>query len=228
VLDQALGLNSASGALYFPWLDIGFRTTALREQPIYVPPCGHIAGIYARSDAQVGVHKAPANLVVEGALDLQINLTDSQQAQLNDRQVNCLRSFSGRGIRVWGARTLSQEPTWTYVNVRRLFLAAARWIHRSLADVAFEPNDPLLWARIERELNGYFNTLFQRGALRGATPEEAFYARCDATTNPLDARDQGQVVTEIGLAPSLPNEFVVVQIIHGASGVTMAGPRLPG
>jgi hypothetical protein len=228
VLDQAQALNSASGALYFPWLDIGLRTTAQRDQPIYVPPCGHIAGIYARSDAQDGVHKAPANQIVEGALDLQINLADSQQAQLNDRQVNCLRSFSGRGIRVWGARTLSQDPAWTYVNARRLFLAAARGIQRSLADVAFEPNDPLLWARIERELNGYFNTLFQRGALHGATPEEAFYVRCDASTNQHDSRDRGEVVTEIGLAPSLPNEFVVVRIIHGASGVTTAGPRLPG
>lgn len=226
VLNQAQALNSPNSALYFPWLDVGIRTGAQHDVPIYVPPSGHMAGIYARSDEQVGVYKAPANERIEGVLDLHITLTDSQQAQLNDGHVNCLRSFPGRGIRVWGARTLSQDTAWTYVNTRRVFQTAGRWIARTLADVAFEPNDPLLWARIEREVNAYCNALFQRGALRGGTPEEAFYVRCDGTTNPLDARDRGEVVTEIGLAPSFPNEFIVVRIIHGASGVTMTGPEL--
>jgi hypothetical protein len=228
VLTQADQLNTANGALYFPWLDVGLRTGAQRDQPRYVPPCGHVAGVYAASDERIGVHKAPANERLAGVLDLQVHLTETQQGDLNSRRVNCLRSFRGRGIRVWGARTLSQESAWTYVNTRRLFLTAGRWVAHSLVDVAFEPNDPLLWARVERELTTYFGTLFQRGALKGRTMQEAFYVRCDATTNPPEGRDQGAVITEIGLAPSLPNEFVVVRIIHGASGVTLAGPNRPG
>jgi phage tail sheath protein FI len=113
-----------------------------------------------------------------------------------------------------------------YVNIRRLLLTAGRWIERTLADVAFEPNDVLLWARIERELHAYFGTLFRHGALKGATEAEAFYVRCDATTNPPERRAAGMVVTEIGLAPTMPNELVVVRLLHGASGVTLAGPSL--
>jgi phage tail sheath protein FI len=112
--------------------------------------------------------------------------------------------------------------------VRRLFLTAGRWVERMMADVAFEPNDFLLWARIERELRAYFSALFRQGALKGATEEEAFYVRCDAETNTPEVREAGIVVTEIGLAPALPDEFVVVQLIHSASGVTIAGPIRPG
>lgn len=126
VLTQANKLNTANGALYFPWLDVGLRTGAQNDQPRYVPPCGHVAGVYAASDERIGVHKAPANERLAGVLDLQVNLTDTQQGDLISRRVNCLRSFRGRGIRVWGARTLSQESAWTYVNTRRLFLTAGR------------------------------------------------------------------------------------------------------
>jgi phage tail sheath protein FI len=135
-----------------------------------------------------------------------------------------LRAFPGRGIRVWGARTLSSDPAWTYVSVRRLFLTACRWIERNMVGAVFEPNDPRLWTRISRELTAYFNDLFRQGALQGRTPQEAFYIKCDAETNPLEIREAGSVITEIGLAPGLPNEFVIVRIIHGASGVTITGP----
>jgi phage tail sheath protein FI len=221
VREQRRGLHGVNGALYFPWLGIRAEDGTMR----FVPPCGHVAGVYARSDDRAGVHKAPANEVVEGVLDLSADVTAAQQGELNPEGINALRAFPGRGIRIWGARTLSTEPAWTYVSVRRLFLTAGRWIERNLASATFEPNDPNLWARIRRELTAYFNGLFQRGALKGATPEEAFFVKCDGETNPPAVRDAGQVITEIGLAPGLPNEFVIVRIIHGPSGITLSGPE---
>ena len=175
----------------------------------------------------MGIHKAPANDDLEGVLELEVNLTNDQQDRLNPEGINCLRAFPGRGIRVWGARTLSVDPAWTYINVRRLFLMAGRWIERNMGGVSFEPNDPKLWARIGRDLTAYFNDLFTRGALKGRTAQEAFYVKCDAETTPLEVRDAGMVVTEIGLARAVPNEFVVVRMTHGASGVTIAGPTRP-
>ncbi len=224
VLAQRQNLNAANGALYYPWV----RVTDGPPDKNLVPPCGHIAGIYARSDQRVGVHKAPANEIVEGVLDLEFVLTNSDQEGLNPQGINCLRVFPGRGIRVWGARTLSKEPDWTYVNVRRLFLTAGRWIERNLTAAAFEPNDPKLWYRITRELTAYFNTLFEQGALKGRTAQEAFYVKCDAETNPSEVRNLGMVVTNVGLAPGVPGEFVEIRIIHGAEGITITGPGGPG
>ena len=220
-LQQRAALRGANGALYYPWVGVLEEAgTAVR----FVPPCGHVAGVYARTDDRAGVHKAPANEVVEGVQDLERNLTDAAQRPLNDANVNCLRAFPGRGIRVWGARTLAADPAWRYVNVRRLFITAARWIERNMADTVFAPSDARLWDRIARELTAYFAGQFRRGALRGRSPQEAFYVRCDAELNPPEVRDQGSVVAEIGLAPAIPNEFVVVRIVHGASGVTVTGP----
>jgi phage tail sheath protein FI len=197
-----------NGALYHPWL----RTIGGR----LVPPCGHVAGIFARSDARVGVFKAPANEEVFGVLDLETDIDNSVQDQLNPEGVNCLRAFRGRGIRVWGARTLSRDPNWRYVSVRRLFLTLRRWIDLNMAWAAFEPNEPRLWVRIQRELTTYLANLLRDGALRGTTPEQAFYVKCDVETNPPELREVGQVVTEIGLAPLAPAEFIVVRIIHRA------------
>jgi hypothetical protein len=123
---------------------------------------------------------------------------------------------------------LSNDPNWSYVNVRRLFLTAGRWIERNLTWASLEPNDPRLWARITRELTGYFDGLFRQGALKGRTAQEAFYVKCDAETNPSAVRDAGRVVTEIGLAPAVPHEFIVVRITHGANGMTVTGPDRPG
>ena len=222
VLEQRRGLRGYNGALYFPWLGTGVSDEP--DNLRFVPPCGHVAGVYARSDERVGVHKAPANEVLEGVLDLEINVSNAQQGRLNPEGVNALRAFAGRGIRVWGARTINPEAAWIYVSVRRLFLTTGRWIERNLANAVFEPNDPNLWARLTRELAAYFNRLLQRGALKGAAPQDAFYVKCDAETNPPEVRDAGQVITEIGLAPAVPGEFVVIRIIHGTSGVTISGP----
>jgi uncharacterized protein len=213
-----LGSSIVNGALYYPWIQA--------YEGRLVPPCGHVAGVYARSDRKFGVHKAPANEVLQGVSDLVPNVTDADQDELNPIGVNCLRAFPGRGIRVWGARTLGGEANgeWKYISVRRLFLTVGRWIERNLTDVAFEPNDALLWSRIERELTIYFSDLLRQGALKGTTATEAFYVKCNAETNPQEGREAGKVVTEIGLAPSVPAEFIVVRIITGTSGITIAGP----
>jgi len=211
-----MGSSAVNGALYYPWIQA--------YEGRIVPPCGHVAGVYARSDRKYGVHKAPANEVLQGVSDLVPNVSDADQAELNPIGVNCLRAFPGRGIRVWGARTLSREPAWTYISVRRLFLTVGRWIERNLTDFAFEPNDARLWSSIERELTIYFSDLLRQGALKGATATEAFYVKCNAETNPQEGREAGKVVTEIGLAPSVPAEFIVVRIITGTSGITIAGP----
>lgn len=221
VRQQWSEIDGKNGAIYYPWVKV---RSFDGHSTVLVPPCGHIAGVYARTDQQVGVHKAPANEVLEGVLGLEREISQADQAELNPRRINCLRAFPGRGIRVWGARTLSGNDAWTYINVRRLFLTAVRRIESRAQDVAFEPNEPKLWARIERELESYFMEQFRRGALKGRTPEEAFYVKCNSETNPREVRDAGQIVTEIGLAPGVPFEFVVVRLIQGRGGVSLVGP----
>lgn len=203
-----------NGALYYPWI----KNTRGRM----MPPCGHIAGIYARSDRAKGVFKAPANEEIRDALDLEVRIDNTVQDQLNPQGINCLRAFRGRGIRVWGARTLSRDANWRYINVRRLFLTLGRWIDRNMLWASFEPNTPQLWVRIERELRTYLESLWQVGALQGQTAEQAFFIKCDAETNPPESREIGAVITEIGLAASSPAEFLVVRIIHrvGAAEIT--------
>jgi len=210
-LGQAEPIN---GALYYPWLRV------VGGQ--FAPPCGHVAGVFSRADGRVGVFKAPANEEVFGVIDLETSIDNSIQDQLNPEGVNCLRAFPGRGIRVWGARTLSRDPNWRYVSVRRLFLTLRRWIDLNMAWAAFEPNETRLWVRIQRELTTYLTKLLRDGALKGATPEQAFFVKCDTETNPPGLREVGQVVTEIGLAPLAPAEFIVVRIIH-RGGVTEVG-----
>ncbi len=211
---------SPSGALYYPWVKVSNLNTA--EDPVWVPPCGHIAGVYARSDRRVGVYKAPANELLEGVLDLKYNLTDAQQGQLNPSGINCLRSLRGRGIRVWGARTLSSDPNWTYINVRRLILTIGRWLELNLADAAFQPNNVLLWLRIEREIKSYLGELLRQGALSGPNEELSFFVKCNAETNPPEVRDAGMTIAEISIAPAVPAEFIMFRIIWGANGVTIA------
>jgi phage tail sheath protein FI len=211
-------LVSPNAAVYHPWLraDEGGPGWAG-----LVPPCGHVAGTIARADRREGVHRAPANEPLEGVLDVEQAIGDAVQGELNPRGINCIRAFPGRGIRVWGARTLGAPP-WEYVPVRRVFLTLGRWIERALPAAAFEPNGPLLWARIGREVTAYLAAQYRRGALRGATPGDAFFVRCDAGTNPPEVREAGVVVTEIGIAPSVPNEFVIVRFTHGPGGVDLA------
>jgi phage tail sheath protein FI len=219
VMDQCKRLvmgqqEPVNGALYYPWLVTSTKPTA-------VPPCGHVAGIYGRSDARTGVFKAPANEEIFGVLDLETQIDNSVQDRLNPARVNCLRAFPGRGIRVWGARTVGSvppDPDWLYVNVRRLFLTLRRWIDLNMGWATFEPNDSRLWVRILRELTVFLTKLQRDGALQGRTPAEAFYVKCDAENNPPEVRDLGQVVIEIGLAPLSPAEFIVVRIVRRAGG----------
>jgi len=203
-------LEPVRGALYYPWL--------LNLNSRLLPPCGHVAGIYALTDDKTGVYKAPANEEVLTILDLERPIDNSVQDVLNPAGVNCLRAFPGRGIRVWGARTLSTDPNYRYINVQRLFITVRRWIDMNMGWATFEPNEPHLWIRIQRELSAYLSRLLAAGALKGATEAQAFYVKCDAETNPPELREAGQVVVEIGLAPQSPAEFVVVRITWRAGG----------
>ena len=205
--------DSSYAALYYPWIRI-FDPLAGRS--ILVPPSGHMAGIWARNDNTRGVHKAPANEVIGGALDTEYQITRGEQDGLNPVGINCIRSFPGRGVRVWGARTLSSDPSWTYLNVRRLFNMIEKSIDNGTQWVVFEPNDFALWQRINRTVTAFLTMIWRSGALFGATPAQAFYVKCDEETNPPEARDLGMVTVEIGIAPVKPAEFVIFRISQWA------------
>ena len=199
--------DSSRAALYFPWLVVldGGRRRA-------VPPSGHVAGIFARSDRGHGVHKAPANEVAEGVVDLSVLLQDQHLALLYESGINCIRSFSARGLRLWGARTLSSDPEWRYVNVRRTVSAIAQAIENGTQWAVFEPNGPDLWKRLSRMVSAFLMELRDLGVLTGATPEEAFFVQCDKETNPPEQVSRGMLVTRIGLAVSRPVEFIVFRL----------------
>jgi len=206
--------DSKYAALYYPWIQIAGPD----GKKMLVPPSGYIAGIYARNDAERGVHKAPANEVIRGALGTATAVTKSEQDTLNPVGINCIRAFPGRGIRVWGARTLSRDPAWRYVNVRRLFNYVEKSIEVGTQWVVFEPNDPDLWARVRRDVGAFLTGVWRSGALFGLTREEAFFVKCDEETNPPDVRDRGQLIIEIGLAPVKPAEFVIFRLSQFAGG----------
>jgi phage tail sheath protein FI len=216
-VDQA-GYDSKYAALYWPWLTVFDPATGQMTQ---VPPSGHIAGVWARSDDTRGVHKAPANEVVRGAVNVQSTLTKGEHDLLNPEGVNCIRSFPGRGIRVWGARTLSSDPAWRYLNVRRLFNFLEKSILTGTQWVVFEPNDLDLWQRIRRTVSAFLLRSWRDGALFGATPEEAFYVKCDSETNPPEVVEAGQVVCEIGVAPVKPAEFVIFRLAQFSGGTAL-------
>jgi hypothetical protein len=211
--------DSMHAALYYPWITIANPLSG-HGQPatIDVPPCGHIAGVFARNDSEIGVHKAPANEIVRGALRPVIEITRGEQDGLNPNRVNCIRSFPGRGVRVWGARTLSSDPAWRYVNVRRLFNMVERSIERSTQWVVFQPNDPALWSRIRRDVSAFLTVLWRDGMLFGNTPQEAFFVKCDAELNPPEVRDMGRLIIEVGLAPVKPAEFVIFRFSQYSGG----------
>ncbi|HOU12864.1 MAG TPA: phage tail sheath subtilisin-like domain-containing protein [Anaerolineae bacterium] len=207
------GFDSSYAAMYYPWITVMDPAT---NRPINIPPSGHIAGVWARNDTTRGVHKAPANEVVQGAIGLAYQTTKGEQDTLNPIGVNCIRGFPGRGIRVWGARTLSSNPSWRYINVRRLFNMVEKSIEGGTQWVVFEPNDRKLWARVRRDVTAFLRTVWRTGALFGNTPEEAFYVKCDDELNPPETRDLGQLIIEIGLAPVKPAEFVIFRISQWA------------
>ncbi|SEC28247.1 hypothetical protein SAMN04490357_1627 [Streptomyces misionensis] len=215
--DEA-GYDSRYATLYYPWVRV-FDPASGRNTT--VPPSGHIAGVWARSDAERGVHKAPANEVIRGAVDLELRLSKGEQDLLNPIGVNCVRAFPGRGIRIWGARTLSSDPAWRYLNVRRLFNYLEESILLGTQWVVFEPNDDRLWSSIRRNVTAFLTEEWRRGALFGRTAEEAFYVKCDRDNNPQESIDQGRVVCEIGVAPVKPAEFVVFRLAQFSDSTSL-------
>ena len=206
------------GAFYFPWIEVADPLGEAGAR-VTVPPSGHLAGIYARSDAERGVHKAPANEVVMGALGVRYPVSKILQGSLNPRGVNCIRTFGGT-VKVYGARSLASDPQgdpeWTYVNVRRLVNFLRESIDEGTQWVVHEPNAPELWSKIRRNVSSFLNGVWASGALLGTAPEQAYYVRCDETTNPQEVRDLGQVVAEIGVAVVKPAEFVIFRLSQWA------------
>jgi hypothetical protein len=211
------GYDSKFATLYYPWVEV---MDPITSRPIMVPPSGHVAGIWARVDGSRGVHKAPANEVVLGANGLGFQVTHEEQGGLNRVGLNCIRAFAGRGIRVWGARTLSSDPEWRYVNVRRLFNYISESIIEGTQWAVFEPNDDRLWTRLRISTYNFLMRTWRDGALFGATPEEAFFVKCDAETNPPDVIEAGQVIIEVGVSPVKPAEFVIFRISQFTGGGT--------
>lgn len=203
---NGMGKNSNYAAIYFPYIDINGTGD-------YVPPSGHIAGIYARVDAERGVHKAPANEVIRGALGLKYRISRPQQDGLNPEGINIIRQFDGN-IKVWGARTLAEkaQSEFKYINVRRTLNFIRESIDEGVQWAVFEPNTPELWQKITRNVSAFLTNVWRSGALFGTTPQEAFYVKCDAELNPPEVRELGQVITEVGVAIVRPAEFVIFRI----------------
>ena len=207
--------DSKYAAVYYPWLVVtapnGGGAGGTRET-LLLSPEGAMAGIYARSDIERGVHKAPANEIVRGILRFSRNVTKGEQDVLNPEGINCLRFFEGRGYRVWGARTISSDPEWTYVNVRRLFIFLEHSIDRGTQWAVFEPNNEQLWLKIRLTIENFLFDVWRTGALLGSKPEEAFFVRCDRTTMSQSDLDNGRLICLIGVAPTKPAEYVIFRI----------------
>ncbi|MBL8481045.1 MAG: phage tail sheath family protein [Rhodocyclaceae bacterium] len=208
--------DSKYGALYHPWIEILDPlfpvVPGIAPRKLLLPPSGFVTGIYARSDIQRGVHKAPANEVVNGLTKFEININKARQDVLNPEGVNCLRFFEGRGSRVWGARTMSSDPEWKYVNVRRLFIYIEHSIDKGTQWAVFEPNNERLWANIRRTVEDFLLVLWRDGALIGEKPEQAYFVRCDRTTMTQNDLDNGRMIALVGVAPSRPAEFVIFRV----------------
>lgn len=204
--------DSAYAALYYPWIKVENPIGRNGDAEVFIPPSGHIAGVWARTDQTRGVWKAPANDTIRGVLDIERAITQNEQGLLNPIGINCIRPFGTRGIRIWGSRTLSSDSDWRYINVRRLFNMIETTILQGTQYAVFEPNDVDLWEGVKRTLSGFLRGLWTAGALFGASPDQAFYVKCDAETNPPESIDEGKLVVEVGIAPVKPAEFVVFRI----------------
>jgi Bacteriophage tail sheath protein len=209
------GYDSKFAALYYPWIEV---MNPLTNQPMMVPPSGHVAGLWCRTDSSRGVHKAPANEVVLGANGLGFQVTGPEQGGLNKVGINCIRAFPGRGIRVWGARTMSSDPEWRYINVRRLFNFVSESIMEGTQWSVFEPNDEKLWIQLRIAVSNFLTRVWSDGALFGSTPAQAFYVKCDSETNPPEVIEAGQVICEVGIAPVKPAEFVIFRLSQFSGG----------
>jgi len=218
--------DSSHGAIYYPWLRVVAPHTP--DGTKLVPPSGHVAGIYARTDVERGVHKAPANEVVRGVLaedldggrkPLSHTLSKAEAESLNSRGVNVIRDFrsAGRDIRVWGARTMASDVTWRYVNVRRLVIFIEQSIDRGTQWVVFEPNSEPTWISVRTAITSFLSTVWRDGALMGATADKAFFVKCDRTTMTQDDIDNGRLICVIGVAPVRPAEFVILRFSQKTS-----------
>jgi uncharacterized protein len=214
-LDPRGDRPSEYAAYYYPWIKIIDEQARVER---LVPPGGFVAGIYARSDNTRGVHKAPANEKVNGATGLEFDITKGQQDVLNPKGVNVIRKLPGRGILVWGARTLATNSLWKYINVRRLFIFVEDSVFRGTQWVVFEPNNEALWARVRQTITQFLTTVWRTGALMGLTEEEAFFVRCDRTTMTQDDIDNGRLIVVVGLAPTKPAEFVIFRFTQFTAG----------
>lgn len=201
--------DSSHAALYYPWVQVLDPVT---QREIALPPSGFVAGIYARNDVNRAVYKAPANEVVTGAIGFERLLNRGQQEVLNPEGINCFRFFEGRGFRLWGARTISSDPEWKYVNLRRYFAFLQRSIDRGTQWAVFEPNGEALWANVRRTIEDFLLDQWQSGALLGDKPERAYFVRCDRSTMTQNDLDNGRLVCLIGVAPLRPAEFVIFRI----------------
>lgn len=210
--------NSSFGALYYPWIVVSDPLTGKTKT---VPPSGAVTGTYSHTDVVRGVHKAPAGIdegYLNSATDVESVLTKGEHDLLNPVGVNVIRSFPGSGIIIWGARTLSADPEWKYINVRRLLLFIEESIDEGTQWVVFEPNSPLLWGKVKRNITAFLTRVWRDGALFGTTPAEAFYVKVDAENNPQEVIDAGQLIIEVGVAPVKPAEFVIIRISQKAAG----------
>lgn len=207
--------DTTYAAMYHPWLEM---FDPLAKRSAYFPPSGAMAGVYARTDNERGVHKAPANEIVRGCTGLSCNYNEGEQDILNPKGVNLIRAFTGRGIRVWGARTMSSNGLWKYVNVRRLYIYIEESIKANTNWVVFEPNSEVLWGRVTRTIEMFLATCWRSGALAGSTPSEAYFVECGPTTMTQDDIDNGRLICNIGIAAVKPAEFVIFRITqHTAS-----------
>ena len=202
-------IDSKHAALYYPWVTV---LDPITRREINLPPSGFVAGICARNDIERGVYKAPANEVVRLALGFETLLNKGQQEVLNPEGINCFRYFEGRGFRLWGARTVSSDPEWKYLNVRRYFAYLERSIDKGTQWAVFEPNGDALWANVRRTVEDFLLNEWQSGALLGDKPEKAFFVRCDRTTMTQNDIDNGRLICLIGVAPLKPAEFVIFRI----------------
>jgi len=202
-------LDTKYAALYYPWVEVLDPSTV---QNVDVPPSGHMAGIYAQTDNDRGVFKAPANVQISQISKIAQDVNKREQELLNPIGINALRFFPERGNRVWGARTLSSESAWKYINVRRLFIYVEASIDNGTQWVVFEPNDQTLWARVRQTITDFLTTTWRSGALQGTTADQAFFVKCDMTTMTQDDLDNGRLICLIGIAPVKPAEFVIFRI----------------
>jgi hypothetical protein len=218
VVDWRRPLDSSYAALYYPWLRVP-DPLRLDGTLRTIPPSGHIAGLYARVENSSGPHQPPANERLENVRDLTVAVDDVLHGYLNDHDVNLIRAYPGRGLRPMGARTLSSDPQWRYVNVRRLLLALERTLRRDTQWLVFESNDAALQAEVERVLRGLLDTMWLRGMLDGGTADEAYQVVCDRTTNPPSETEVGRLLAVIGIRPPYPAEFVVVRVGRTDQGI---------